>query len=290
MIIEKPGIYELSHDEYHADPVVVPSLSRSTILDLIFKSPFHAWFSHPHLNPNFIPEESNGKFDLGSAAHSLLLEGIDNAAVIEAEDWRTKDAKAAREEARKEGKFPLLKKQYGEVREMVLAATDAILDCSELLIKNLETEGDPEQSFIWEEEGAWFRVRPDWIRADDSLILDYKTTQGSANPADLDRHIVSMGYDVQAALYVRGVKAVTGKSPKFIFVWQECQPPYLCSFNALSPAFLEMARQKVDYGIFLWRECMKKNEWPGYPNRVAFQEPPVWALNAWEEKAQGIGL
>ncbi len=41
-MIEKPGIYKLSLDEYHRDPVVKPSLSRSIIGDLIYKTPCHA--------------------------------------------------------------------------------------------------------------------------------------------------------------------------------------------------------------------------------------------------------
>jgi len=47
---------------------------------------------------------------------------------------------------------------------------------------------------------------------DRKLILDYKTTSQTANPIDLARIFVSMGYDIQNAFYTLGVKAVEGST------------------------------------------------------------------------------
>ncbi len=289
-MIDKPGSYRLSMDGYQNGPSLVPSLSRSTIIDLLFRSPAHAWFKHPRLNPDFKKDEGEKNFDLGQAAHSLLLEGIDNATVIEANDWKTKKAKEERDEARSQGKIPLLPHQYEEVLMIVLTAKVDILDCKELGITDLQAYGDSEMSYFWKEDDTWLRVRPDWVSKDHKLILDYKTTGTSANPSDLGRHIVNMGYDIQASLYSRGVKAIQGGDPKFVFVFQEIEPPYLCSFIGLPPDFMEMGKQKVEYGIFLWQECMSKNEWPGYPSKVCWVDPPAWSLAAWEGKAQSIGI
>ncbi len=211
-------------------------------------------------------------------------------AVIEAEDWRTKVAKESRDLARKEGKTPLLKKQYDQVTIMVEEAIRQIYACNELGIDSLPLDGDAELSYFWEEDGVWLKIRPDWIPKDRKIILDYKTTDGSANPSDLARHIVSLGYDIQAALYVRGVKAIEGTEPKMIFVFQETEEPYLCSFVGLPPGFLEMARSKVEFGIGLWQECMRKNEWPAYPSKICYPDLPGWALAAWETRAMEISL
>jgi hypothetical protein len=54
------------------------------------------------LNPDFKPREE-ARFDLGRAAHQVLLEGNANVAVIEESDWRTKAAKDARDWARSRG-------------------------------------------------------------------------------------------------------------------------------------------------------------------------------------------
>ncbi len=283
------GKHKISNELYHQDPCPVPSLSRSTIYELLFHSPAHAWWNHPRLNPDFV-EKTEEKFDIGSAAHSMLLEGIDNISVIDAEDWRKKETKEQRELARKEGRTPLLKKQYEATIEMVQAAERQLMTCKELGIKDLRIDGESEILYIWKEKETYLRVRPDWISTDRNLILDYKTTQNSANPSDFSRQIIGCGYDIQAALYSRGMKVIEVAEAKFIFVVQEVEKPYLCSFIGLPPEFLEMGKSKVDYGIFLWEQCMKNNEWPGYPIQVCWVDPPAWALAQWEQMAGRIGI
>src|SRR3990172_8160 len=278
--IGNPGIYKLTSEEYHSDCCVEPVLSRSVISDLLYRSPAHAWFNHPHLNPNFKPEEGEEKFDIGDAAHSLFLEGLDQIVVIEADDWRTKKAKDERDEARKHGLTPLLKHQYEAVLDMVRVSERQIQECKELGIKDLRSEGDSELSYFWKEDETWLKIRPDWLPRDRKIILDYKTTSVSANPDDLVRTIVANGYDIQAALYTRGVKAVDGTDPKFIFMFQETHEPYLCSFVGLPPEFMEMGRSKIEYGMFLWKECLSSGIWPGYPNKVCWVDAPAWALAA----------
>ena len=288
-MISQPGIYNISLEDYHDDPCIIPSLSRSTIKDLLSRSPGHAWFNHPRLNPNFKKDEGEKKFDIGQASHSLLLEGLDNAQAILADDWRTKAAKEARDKARSEGKIPLLFHQFEEVGKMVESANRQIKTCQELRIIDLQADGDSESSYFWQEDETWLRVRPDWISKDHKLIIDYKTTGISVNPSELGRFIVNMGYDIQAALYSRGVKTIHGVEPKFIFIFQETEEPYFCSFIGLPPEFMEMGKQKIEYGLFLWQECMERNEWPGYPDRICYPDVPAWALTAWESKAVGIG-
>ena len=289
-MIKEPGIYELSHEDYHSDPCILPSLSRSIIKDLIFRTPAHAHWNNPRLNPAYQPDDGNGKFDVGLASHSILLEGIDNVEVIDADDWRTKAAKEARDEARKIGKTPLLNHQFDEVKKCVVRVEEQIYGCKELGIKNLLTDGDHEQSFFWKEEETFFRTRTDWISKDRKLILDCKFTEMSVNPSDLARYILNMGLDIQAALYSRGAEKVNGIKPKFVFVFAEVAEPYICSFVSLPPEFMALGQSKVEYGIYLWRECMKNNEWPAYPNKVCYPDLPGYAMASWESKAGEIGV
>jgi hypothetical protein len=288
--ITKPGIYNISNEEYHKDPCPEPALTRSGIKDILYKSPLHAWHNNPRLNPNFKRDDGNGKFDPGTVSHDLLLEGLYRCAIIDAEDWRTKAAQETRKIARLEGKTPLLKHQYEEASLMVKAAESQIYGCKELGITNLKAEGDAEWSYIWQEDGLWLKVRPDWISKDRALILDYKTTGMSANPLDLPRHIIAMSYDIQSVLYQRGVNAVEKTDPRFIFIFQETAEPYLCSFIELPELLIDMGKQKVENGIFLWKECMATGNWFGYPNKVMKVEAPQWAMNDWLYRNQKIGV
>ncbi|HYR45035.1 MAG TPA: hypothetical protein VER98_18535, partial [Terriglobia bacterium] len=118
-MLDTPGIYTISADEYHADCCPTPSLSASIATILIQQSPLHAKSAHPRLTENPVREEER-HLDLGRLCHALMLEGDDIAVVIEADNYRTRAAQEARDAARSIGKCPLLAKEMVEVREMML--------------------------------------------------------------------------------------------------------------------------------------------------------------------------
>jgi hypothetical protein len=286
----KQGSYKLSFEEYLADPCPEPSLSRGTIIDLL-DCPQRAFFNHPRLNPQPPEEKEDGKFDIGKAAHDLLLEGGDKIFVVTGfDDWRKKEAQQVRLEARAAGKTPLLTKQYEQVVPMVETAKSAIGRCEELGIVNLQFQGDSELTYIWQESnGIWCRIRPDWIKKDRSLMLDYKTTGTSVNPDYFSGHINKMGYGIQEVFYKRGVKAVEKLAayspvPIFVIMAQETEPPYFCSFHGLDLQNEDMAEQKVRWAINKWKECITTGQWPGYSNQIHYAEPKPWELAEWEFK------
>lgn len=276
----KPGCYQIPEQEYHMDKMCpTPSLSRSTIKDIL-DCPLKAWMNHPRLNPRYKPKEK-AIFDLGHVAHALFLEGTDKIFEINADSWRSKAAQEARDAARKEGKIPLLIEHADQVRRMVEAADKQLAD-SELAIRNIREEGDSELSYIWKERDVWMRVRPDWIRKDRTIIIDYKTTGTSARPEEYSKIISSTGLDIQDAFYCRGVHNIEKSNPRLFFMVQEVQAPFLCSFISLDTLFKEMGDQKVRKGIEAWRHCLKADRWPGYSGKICTVEPKPWALASWE--------
>lgn len=282
-----PGIYTIPSEQYHADPCAVPSLSSSIARILLSKSPAHARLAHPRLNPHYVEREASSRMDVGSAAHAMLLEGTDIVAVCCYDDWRKKEAQAARDEARALGKIPLLLHQYDKVMAMYVVAESALKTCTDL--GGFEwSHGKPEQTVIWQEGDTHCRVRADWLSNDRRLILDFKTTE-IANPAAWMRSLPSMGYDVQAAFYKRGVRAVTHIDPDFVFMVQETEAPYLCYFVGMPPAYLEIGRIKVEAALRLWTDCVEADSWPGYPPNIMYPDPPSWVLAEAEELACAEG-
>jgi hypothetical protein len=275
----------ISAAQYHADPCPSPSLSSSIAKVLCNDSPRHAWTMHPKLNPNYEPEES-GAFDLGTAAHDLLLQGDMNVVIIEANDYRTKAAQEARDAARAEGKNPLLSKVWGDVQAMAKAARtqlDAMKDRPILF-----TEGRAEHTLTWQEEnGVWCRARLDWLRDDLAAIDDLKTTSTTANPEAISRTLFGNGYDLQAAFYLRGLKAVTGHDSIFRFAFVETYPPFATSVVALSPGALLLAEKKCLYAIEEWGKCLESDKWPAYPQRTCYADLPTWVESAWLTKESG---
>ena len=285
------GVLTIPESEYHADKIGdAPSLSASIAKVICNASALHAWNEHPRLNPDYKPKVSD-KFDIGTAAHALLLEGKSAVEVIEAPDWRSKGAQEARDLARSEGRLPLLHKNWDEVQAMVEAARRQI-DTLDVDPKPF-TDGKPEQTLVWEEDGVICRARLDWLRDDRATIDDLKTTRGSANPESWTRTLYSIGADIQAAFYLRGLFAVDasdgpevewGTVPVFRFVVQETFAPYALSVVELGSAALAIADRKVEYAIQTWKRCLAEDRWPGYADQVCVAELPPWEEARWLDK------
>jgi hypothetical protein len=272
-------ILQMTADEYHADPAQTPSLSASVGKILMSKSAYHAWLAHPRLNPKYQAEES-GTFDIGTAAHALLLEGSRaKICVIEADDWRTKAAKEARDQARASGLTPILARHNVAVIRMVDAAK-AFIETTEL--SGIFQDGAPEQTLVWKDNGVACRSRLDWLTKDRRVILDYKSS-ASAQPDWFSRQIANMGYDFQAAFYLRGLKACGHPDAQFVFLAQEIDPPHACSLHGIAPSMLAIAEAKVQRAIDLWRQCLTTGKWPAYDNRVHWAEATAWQMTQHEE-------
>lgn len=285
----KDCILDISFQEYIDDPCEDgPSLSRSTIHQLITETPAHVFHDSKRLNPDYVEKEQDKKFDIGTSGHDMLLGGGDAIEIVDAADWKTKVAKEAREEAREAGKTPLLTHQAEKVTVMVSAVLRQILNCPDLGIADLASEGKSEQTYMFKSGETWCRVRTDWTKNDGGLILDLKFTGESAHPDAFAKKVLSYAYDVQEQLYCDGVGKLHNTEPHFIFIVAETTAPYMTSFISLDHEFMEMGEQKIRYGKQLWNTCLKSGKWPGYPNHVACTEPPGWGMASWEMKKYEI--
>jgi hypothetical protein len=273
----------LSADEYHADLTgdPRPSLSASIATILCQSSPAHARAAHPRLNPNLVREDT-AHFDLGTVVHDLLLEDVDKVVVVDFDDWRKKAAQEERDAARAAGQIPLLAKHYDEVQRMVAAAREQIaaLDVNPTPF----TDGKPEQPLVWEEDGVLCRARLDWLRDDHLAIDDFKTSGRSANPENFSRSLFDHGYDIQAVLYRRAVKALYGVEAEWRWIVQETSAPYALSVVSPGPDVLVIGEKKVRYALHVWRQCLKSDLWPAYPTRVCYATVPAYEESRWLEK------
>lgn len=276
-----PGVYSIPLEEYIKDPAPAPSMNAGAAHALLTQSPAHAWAEHPKLNPNHQSTESS-RLELGTIAHALLLEDDSSqVVVIEADDWRKKEAKEQRDAAREAGKLPILSKDYFGVQEMVTRAKFAISKSE--FAKDFK-EAVPEQTLLWQHGGVWCRSRPDKASWDWRILFDYKTVAGSAHPHAFQRTILQQGYDIQAELGMMGVEALElTENPTFVFIVQEIEPPYAVSFVSLSPAWQDLAHQKVKRAATILEGCIRTNTWPSYTERTAYLDPPAYASMGWDE-------
>jgi len=282
----KPGVYDISEEDYHADPCPEPSLSASICKVMWQESCLHAWMKHPKLNPDFEPENRK-EWDLGSAAHAVLLErNWSKIEVIDADDWRKKVTQEARDEAYKNGLIPTLNKHMADIDEMVKVVESFIAETELVGIFN---NGKPEQTLIARHEGAWLRSRLDWLTTERAIILDYKTRpKGSAHPEVWIRTtLFKMDFDIQAYMY-QLLNHLTGgpEDAKFIFLVQQATKPYACSLVGAGPSVIDSGKRKFQTCLHKWKWCLEHNKWPGHETRICWAETPAWQLQEIEERGE----
>lgn len=280
-----PGIHDgVPAEVYHADPCPTPSLSASIAKILVKKSAVHARKAHPRVSLRYEPKTKTS-FDIGTAAHAILLEGTESRLVpIDARDFKTNDAKAQRDAAYAAGKTPLLREHLESVREMAAAARAQLAAHEEGSAFFNPLLGRPEQTIVWREEkaGIWCRSRIDWLPYNGNLAPDYKSTE-SAHPDDFERRVDDVGHDIQVAFYRRGLRAVTGREWELRLVAQETSDPYALSVIGLLPSVLYHADEKVELAIDRWSWALKTGRWGGYANRTCWVETPGYSAKRWEE-------
>lgn len=295
-LIDQPGIYEVPHWVYHADPVRVPSLSSTTVRKAVESSMWHAWHQHPRLNPNHEAKHKQ-TFDLGSAAHEIMLLDGGRLRVIQANDYKTKAAQLARDEAWMNHDIPLLAHQLETATVMSHAGFKQIHQSAEHSHAFSATEGKSEVMVVWQEpNGAWCRALLDHLinptpKPEFLDIYDYKWTGTAARASKFVKHAMDLGYDIQAAFHSRGVSRVFGvpeDNVKFWLVPHEAYEPYALNFLHFCEDDLDEARDKIDHISTVWQACLMHDVWPGYPLSGQRMEAPKYARTDWRE-AKAIG-
>lgn len=294
----KPGLHRMAEAAYHADPCPVPSLSRSIAELLIMKSARHAWTAHPRLNPKWEPSDDNSRAaDIGTAAHARLLRQPTRIVVIEAQNYQTKAAKEQRAEAYASGAIPLLEPD-AEIVDAMLARADAELAGNDnpaigAIVHGSADDGSTMNEIVaaWQDRigGRWCRARIDRLTLAPKkiTIIDYKTTEMSAAPGDVQRAIFNNTYHLQDGFYRRGIRHLFPEVDRhevaldMLFIVQEQKPPHEITVARISPAGRVIGEKMASAGLRLWNHAMETGEWPGYPTQTVEADMPAWIETNW---------
>jgi hypothetical protein len=274
------NVLRITSDEYHADPCDTPSLSSGIAKLLLERPPYWAWAAHPKLNPDYTPAEPKAAFDIGSAAHAILLENGNGIEVCAFDNWLTKDSKAKRDAAREAGRTPVLTKDYDRTQEMARIATDMLAAYG---IDVATTQN--ESVMITKVDGVLCRTRPDIYTV--GRIIDYKTT--GVNLDVFNKQASKFGYDLQAAMYMR-VAAELGEKCDWLFLVQETAAPYPVQLFKPTMEFLEVGKRKFAQALEIWSECLITGDWPGYPADIQMLDAMPWDLNDLNEEHENTLL
>jgi hypothetical protein len=282
-VINTPGLYDIPAELYHADPVAEGSLSSHGIRDLLPpSSPARYRYNREH------PQPPKKEYELGHAAHKLVLGTGPDLVLVDRDRWDTNEVKQLLADIRAAGAVPLKTKDWDAVHAMANEIRAHPL-AGRLLDPTL---GVAERTLIWQDPatGVWCRALVDWVGATPGgheLIVDYKTAE-SAHPGTFARSAGAYGYDVQQAHYEDGYHALFGRPVAlFLFVVQEKEPPYLVSVVRLAASDVERGRAVCRAGRAVFRDCTESGVWPGYTTDIAHISLPGYVQRTREEAIYG---
>lgn len=289
-MINRPGIfYDMDEADYFADPCPIPSLTQSIAKVLLDRSPAHARLEHPWLTPPVAQDEE--KYDsaraIGNAAHAMMIGRGKKMAVGDFADWRTKEARAFKAEAVKDGRVPILSAHLDLAHEMVKAAREQLARMEEHQTAFLAGAGDGEIVLAWQEGDIWLRTMIDWYRDLRPSVYDYKTTGLSCAPHVVAERPSEIGWDIQAAMHERGLNVLRPEMAgrhKFYYVAQENEAPFALSVVEISEADLTMGRKKLNMAIDIWTRCLAADHWPAYPAETILSRPKGYLETKWLER------
>ena len=249
----KPGIYDMTNEEYHA----VDAISSSYLSRMFESCPAAARQPFP----------STAAMNAGSAMHLLALEGeqkfIDN--VIEA-PCKTVTAKAFGATVDENpGKIVLMD---GEIDECYRCVASLF---KHPLAKQWLSNGRAEVSAfaIEKSTGLLCKCRPDYVNEDQKRIVDLKFVRdGDADPRRFfyslrDRYMIQAGW--YPAIYAAAVKwDVAQMLTGYITIEKSEKSGYRVECHDVNDDFvaygwsmaMKMLKQEV--------ECRKNNFWPSY--------------------------
>lgn len=267
-----PGIHpDIPAEKYHS----LPYLGSSDVKLLVKKTPRH--FKHLRDNP---PEKKNPDRtgQIGSVAHLLALEPHlfkERVVMVREDDWRTKDAKATRDEAFAKGLLPILEPDlqdcFGMQEELIAS------------IGNLLTEGaSTELSMVALDPvfGVLVKARIDSRKPGEHF--DYKTTEDASAEA-FSRRMNDNDHHIQAWHYPLIEEILTGKRPRWTWIVQEQSPPYVVQIYRPTPATLSFGQMDRDKGMERYVRALESGVWQGYSRKVEFAELPGYRTRRIQE-------
>jgi hypothetical protein len=275
-LISKPGFYpEITCEQYFAEPCPAPALTNSGIQLLNASCPAKFAHNHPAIGQPAEDRETTVARRMGDLVHRLALGKGKDYVVSPHDEFRTKEAKAWRDEQRAAGVAIVKQAELDKANEMAARIREAI---------EAETRGHLYQTEVviaWKMTVSGF---PIWCRAmldvwcpSLNLALDVKKTRSASDKA-IDSAMAGYGYAGQYSFYLDGICTLheSKERPRFGFLFVEDSAPFLPRYAECSEAFRSEAGSGIWRAATIFARCLQSGEWPGY--RPHTSQPPAWWL------------
>lgn len=237
------------------------------------------YFSHPAINHSRLKKmrqspaaymankkiEQTSSMLLGSVVHCLALEGIEEFSkryfAMPKFDRRTKDGKEAHQSwlDDNQGKVCIDASIFDKANE-IASAILSIPDAEQIL-----SFGVAENAVIHRdlETGLELKVKLDYIRPNDQLIVDLKTTV-DITPAAFQRSVANYCYHSAAAMYVDVCCMANIEIETFIWIAVSTEQPYEVAIYVADDDLITNGRKLYRKWLNKVVDCKRNKEWPNY--------------------------
>lgn len=286
-MINQPGIYDITDEAYHADPVDPWSVSRGMLWHMVNgprRNPLKAWASHPKLGG--ITSGDKPAFNFGRAAHMLVLQPdvFAQKVVVKPDDYvgNANIWKQWLRDQKDMGKTVVSKNDEKKLYGMAASIK------RDKTIMAILADGQFEQTAIAQDKmtGLWMRCKPDFLPNDPRQApADFKTAE-SADLESFERACANYGYPFQAGFY-SNVMEETGR-PRldfYTFVVIENKAPHATAVYYLDGFTVSEERRVVRDAMIELSDCVKNNHWPSYNGGHAVEAKlPYYEVNKMETR------
>lgn len=145
--------------------------------------------------------------------------------------------------------------------------------------------GKGEQTVLWTHEVPATETLPGYkidckgrldFVANCGAIVDLKNTR-DASRTGFGRQVVNYDALAQAAMYVDGFLAATGRELPYVLVAVEAAPPHVPQVYRVHPEQLEIGRERYRGWLDRLHVCLEENDFPGYEREPVDLVLPRWA-------------
>lgn len=279
---------EVSPRDYHTRL----TLDRSNIFGIdswLSKSALYQLSKMSLYRWRFAPPEFTGSaaVDWGTVVDCLVTTPDELEEVVrvhEFDDFRTKEAKEVKVQAKEDGKVLFHASQLEQAR----IAADRIMDCRDAA--EIIDASKMQVVLLRPLMGVNFKGLVDFAPVGKPYLADLKTT-GDLSPQAISKRIADLGYHVQGAIYLKlwNICFPDDQRKRFRLVWQSQQPPYEVAVTELTAQDLAAGSE---YAAFLLNKLItaaKANKWPNiFGDKVAMVARPQYAMFQEEEQMEGF--
>lgn len=274
-------------EDYNAAPGV-----RQSNLKLMAKSALHCHYAEEHPD-----NESTPDMDMGTVLHCAVFEPnrLNSCCYVKPSTYPHTDKGVTTEKPwngnanfckdwlkEHKGRIIIPQETYGRVMQM----RDAVLSNPDVALA-MKGKGRFELSMFAEEAvildafatiRLQLKCRPDYEVG--NAFIDLKKCR-DASAEGFAKSVINFGYDVQAHSYLNIADSLGSCLPRriehFLFIAVEDEPPFANALYELNLSSLLDGRSKYTRWLRRYAECVRDNNWPGYPRGVQYLDTPAWA-------------